>query len=358
MPNFKKILIIDNAKIGDLVCATPVFRAIKEKYPEAHLTVLLIPRTEGILRNNRRVNEIMVASLNNIGGVKEVWKLLREIKKRNFDVSINLVPGTLNFLLPFLAGIPLRITSVSRNLKLFYRILSRLANRQVLFEKDTLSIRHYLELLRPIGISNQNLTKEVFTDEASEEKTGIFLLNHRVGPNDVIVGMCLSAGNKIKEWPVENFAVFADAIVKNYGFKIIITGGPKDEPLLKKVGQLMTQNVIITYDDFSLKELPALIKKFDYFVSVDTGPLYIAVALDVPVVDIIGPCSLLDQPPVYEKCEEVHVDGLSCWPCSGVIKPAEFCAAGHLKCIKELGPEMVLGAFKKLVNKYEPREKK
>jgi len=159
LSNIKKILIIDNAKIGDLVCATPVFRAIKEEYPEAHLTVLLIPRTEGILRNNGRVNEIMVASLNNIGGVKEVWKLLREIKKRNFDVSINLVPGTLNFLLPFLAGIPLRITSVNRNLKLFYRILSCLTNRQILFEKDTLSIRHYLELLKLMH--KILLTKEV-----------------------------------------------------------------------------------------------------------------------------------------------------------------------------------------------------
>jgi len=80
--NIKSILVIDNAKIGDLVCATPVFRAIKEKYPEVQLAVLVTPRVEEILQNNKRINKIIVNSLNSKKKILDVWHLIKEIRKK------------------------------------------------------------------------------------------------------------------------------------------------------------------------------------------------------------------------------------------------------------------------------------
>lgn len=348
----KRILIIDNAKIGDLICATPAFRAIKEKFPKAHLAVLAIPRVEEILQNNSRIDELIIVSLNSSKNWREIFKLLGRIKKGNFDVSINLVPGTMNFILPFFAQIPKRITSLPSYSGLFYRALARLCTDRLGFKKDTLSVRHYLDLLKFIGISSDNFIKEVYFDDAAQTKAEMFLSKQGIKKMDTIVGMCLSAGNKIKEWGEENFARLADEIFKRFGFKIIMIGGPKDEEMLKKFAQLAASGVIISYRDFSLREVPALIKRFNYFISVDTGPLYIANALGVPVLDILGPCSMLDQPPVYEKCETVYINDLACWPCSTVIKPAIFCAKGHLDCLKKISVEMVLASFEKLIKKY------
>lgn len=348
----KRILIIDNAKIGDLICATPVFRAIKEKYPDSYLVVLAIPRVEEILQNNQRIDKLIIASLNSGLGVKKTLTLFRKIKKENFNACINLVPGTLNFILPFLAGISLRVTSVNDEMGFFYRALSILAGQRLIYKKDVLSVWHYLDLLKFLGIKNNNLAKEVFVDASAQKKAAEFLAERGIIATDVVVGLCLSAGNKIKEWGTENFAKLANEISRCYNFKIMAIGGPADESLLKQFKQQAGENAIITYNDFSLKELPALIKKFNYFISVDTGPLYIANALGVPVVDIIGPCSLLDQPPIYEKCEAVYVDNLECWPCSSVIKTATHCRRGDLKCLKEISPELVLRSFSKLMEKY------
>ena len=57
--NVKKILIIQTAKIGDLICSTPVFREVKKKYPDAHLSVITNPVNKELLEYNPHVNEIL-----------------------------------------------------------------------------------------------------------------------------------------------------------------------------------------------------------------------------------------------------------------------------------------------------------
>lgn len=351
----KRILIIDNAKIGDLICATPVFRAIKEKYPDANLTVLVTPRVEGILQNNRHIDEIITSNLNVRKGIFDIWRLVKEIRKRNFDVSVNLVPGTLNFILPFFAGIPERLTSINNNLGFFYRTLTRLATKSLAIGENSLSVRHYLDLLKLLGINNNNLTKEVFIDGPAEKKAAEFLASRGIAVKDVVVGMCLSAGNKIKEWGAENFAQLADEISRRFSFKIIVIGGPADEFLLKEFEQLVREDVIITYEDFSLKEVPALIRRFNYFISVDSGPIFIANALGVPVVDIVGPFNYVEQSPYYEKCEIVKLENLKCWPCLHIWSVDILkCRYGHYQCLNNITPEMVLTKFEKLVSRFAP----
>lgn len=346
----KRILIIDNAKIGDLICATPVFRAIKEKYADSYLAVLAVPRVEEILRNNQNINELIIFPLNSSLSFKKTWELFKKIKSEDFGVCVNLVPGTLNFILPFLVGIPIRITSVNSEMGFFYKKLSFLANWRLDYQKNSLSIRHYLDLLGFIGIKNDNLTKEVFTDDLSKNKVTEFLSQQKIDASDIMVGLSLSAGNKIKEWGVVNFAKLADEINRQYGFKIMAIGSPADEPVLKEFQRLAKENVIITYKDFSLKELPSLVKRFNYFISVDTGPLFIANALGVPVVDIVGPFNYVEQAPYYEKCEIVKPDRLSCWPCLHIYSSnITKCPLGHYQCLKITTPERVLLALEKLL---------
>lgn len=348
----KKILIIDNAKIGDLICATPVFRSIKENFPDSQLAVLVLPRVKEILQHNPRIDQLMTYSFNKKNSLLDAWRLIKKVRKEKFSVCLNLNSGTFNFILPFVAAIPQRITTISKENGFFYNRLALLCNHRLILRKEVLSVRHYLDLLKFIGITENNLKKEIFIDKISEKKAEIFLSAQGIVGENVVVGFCLSAGKKFKEWGLTNFAQLAKAIIGRYGYKIVAVGEPKDKPMLEKFRQLVGPAAIITCEDFSLAEVPALFKRFDYFISVDTGPLYIANALDVPVVDILGPCSLLAQPPIYEKCEAIHVDNLSCWPCSNGLDSVNDCAKGHLRCVKEISPELVLASFEKLIKRY------
>ncbi len=351
----KRILVINNAKIGDVVCATPVFRAIKEKYPKSYLCVLVTYKTKDILLNNKNIDKIIPYALNDDFSFFNFIKLFLLIKKENFDISINMIPGTINLLLPFFCAIPLRITAFVKEYGDFYKFLTfLLTNKKSLFINDTYSIKNNLSLLEFICIYNNNYKKEVCLDEVSNKSVEEFLSLNNVNKNDILVGISLSAGNKIKQWDVVKFFNLIELIIQKYNFKIIIIGSGADKHLFDEIKNYAVDfnNSIIYCDKLSLRELPSLMNYLSYFISVDTGPVYIANALNVPVLDIVGPCSINDQVPVDDKCEIIYNKDLDCWPCSNVLFPAKNCKNGHLKCLKEINPELVLKSFDFLVKRY------
>jgi len=109
-----KFLVIQFAKIGDLVCSTPVFREIKKHYPSSFLSVLVIPRVEGILINNPHLDEIILLDREKYQGIRGIFKLIKEIRDRHFDWSFSLLPGLLNNLIPFWAAVPHRAATTSK----------------------------------------------------------------------------------------------------------------------------------------------------------------------------------------------------------------------------------------------------
>lgn len=354
--NKKKILIINNAKIGDLVCATPVFRAIKEKYPDSYVCVLVTHKTKDILFNNKNIDKIIPYALNNDFQLLLFIKLLFLIRKENFDISINMIPGTINLILPFFCSIPLRITAFVKEYGYFYKFLTfLLTNKRKLFVNNTYSITNNLSLLNFIGINNQDYKKEVYLDHESDKKVNDFLFLNKIDESDILVGVSLSAGNKIKQWEVANFFKLSRLIIDKYHYKIIIIGSRADKGLFdefESYNKAFEDDSIVMCDAFSLKELPSFINRLNYFISVDTGPIYISNALNIPVLDIVGPCSIDDQIPVNDKCEIVYNKNLSCWPCSNVLFPAEKCKTGHKKCLNDISPNLVLESFDLLVEKY------
>lgn len=349
----KRILVINNAKIGDLVCTTPVFRAIKEAIPDAYIGVLVTHKTKEIFDHNPRIDKIFAHPLNKKLSLKEILVIAREIRREKFDTVINIIPGLKNFIIPILAGIPNKVSAEMKVMGKYLGLIAKILGYKVFTYKfNTLSVKNHLSLLKLIGIANDNLKKEVFVSEAGGKKAAQFYDNHQMSKNDLIIGLCLTAGNKFKEWGVDNFSELAIRLINDYQAKIILIGGPSDAQILESAKAQIGLPVVTSHSDFNLSEVPSLIKRFDYFISVDTGPLYIANALDVPVVDIVGPCSLYDQPPIYEKCVPALPGGQECHPCTFYGYTMKECLEGKNDCLKRTTVEDVLKAFKELKNKY------
>lgn len=349
--DLKKILIINNAKIGDLVCATPIFREIKKNMPDIHLAVLVTNKTEPILRNNPHIDEIISSPLNNNMSIQEILRLIRDIKNKNFDASINMIAETLGLIIPFFAFIERRISSFPSNSDWYRKLLIfATITDSIVFKKDYLSVKHYLDLLKPLGVESKNLKKEVFFTEESLSMANKFWETKGIKLEDTLVGFSLSAGNKIKEWPVERFTEVIRNIIDRFNYKIVIFSvDDKDEIIKKRIGE--STNLLIV-KNIHLSDLPAYLSRLNYFISVDTGILYIANALDIPVLDIVGPCNIFDQPPTYEKCEVVYVEGLSGWPYTSVLKTVTKLSDDQMESINGITVEMVMKGFNRLVNKY------
>jgi ADP-heptose:LPS heptosyltransferase len=292
-----KIFIIQSAKLGDMVCTTPVFRAVKEKYPKARLIVAGNTINAAVVENNTDVDEYVVIS-NSIGSV------YKQIKRTDPDLVISMTPfveGLIAALISFRKKIifPKIVGGYSPLQTLRYKILCLFVTT-IPHKMGTYAPREYLKLLEPLDIFTENTKKYIYFSAQSKIKADNKFAEWGIQPDDVIVGISPAAGNKIKQWPAARFAKVADHIFEQKKAKVIIFGSKNDEKEVKEMISLLNPQtkIINAYDVFSIDELKVAISKLSLFVSVDTGPIYIAEALGIPTVDIIGPIDEHEQPPI------------------------------------------------------------
>mgnify|MGYP001563404032 CR=1 FL=1 len=345
-----KILVIQIGKIGDLVCTTPIFREIKKRYPSAHLTTLVLSKTEGVLKNNPRIDEIIF--ITNYVGTSGKLRLLNMLRKEKYDWAINFLPDSFGDIISFWSLIPHRITTTYRYSGEIVRLISIFNNYRLEYKRHTPLSKHYLNLLGFLDIKDPSGEKEVFIRPAEEEKASEFLRAKNLSTDDLLIGISATAGIKMKEWEPQKFAVLADRLIEEKNAKIIFIGSADDRILVEGVQKMMHNNSVNACGLFGLSEVPALLKRLKLFISVDTGPLYIADAVGVPVVDILGP---VDAGEIYSlgKRSVIVQKKIYCAPCAHMFYVPRFCKEGHLRCFKEITPEEVFEAASFLINKQQ-----
>lgn len=295
--NPRKILIVQLAKMGDMVCTTPLFRAVKEKYPEAKLYVLGDRVNKELLEGNRDVDFYRVWA-------KDFFGTLRFLQKEKIEVGILTGPGPHILALLYLSGIPFVITPEMQggftplNTR-SYRLLTKFVETRP-HRIGSYAPREYLRLLEPLGISSEDTKKHLAFSQEAEQKISRFLEeNGARQKEDFVVGIAPGTGNKIKLWGRDKFAKVADCLSQKYNAKIFIIGSSEDKKEVEEMISFLDKNTkyLDTLNMFSIDELKALISKLSLFISVDTGPMYIAEAFGVPTIDIVGPVDDMDQPP-------------------------------------------------------------
>ena len=343
----KKILIVQRAQLGDMVCATPLYRAIKIKYPNSKVFVA-----------GKESNRVLLANNNDIDGYITVEKdnfdmAVKKIKQEGFDYGCTIIPDFLGLAALCLGHVKTiacpKISEFSPSNTLSYRILSSFYLKIPLFSGKYFP-RQYLNFLKPIGINSEDTRKHLdFTKEAAVTINNFFELNS-IGADDFVVGISPAAGNKIKEWPPKNFAQLADYVYNNYKARIIVIGYGKDDVEVNQMLNMLDNEtkVINTLNLFNLDELKALMSKMNLFISVDTGPIYIAEAFKVPTIDIIGPIDEREQPPINEFHRVVKSPDRGA-PQLSVLNAKTYDFREARRQTESISSEMVIGEFNDLV---------
>lgn len=313
-----KILVIPQFKrIGDIVCSTPVFRAIKEKYPNSRITVIVSVMAAGILKNNPRIDEIII--------IEDYWHkfpaLISKLWEGNFQYGISLSGSALSSTLLFLSLIPNRIKTVRMNRPLMELATDWLNTKRYLFKDGEYLPGHHLKLLHELRIDSPEEIKEVYVTPKTEERVDNFFTEKSFSSTDKLVGISVTAGNKIKEWGDHNFATVGEYLVREKRVKVLFIGAPSDSERIKALIKNTGQPNFYDASKFSIEELPSLMKRLSLYIASDTGPIYIAHALGIPLIDIIGPVHPGEQPPQDAKSIQVRPRGYE--PISFVFKEAK-----------------------------------
>ncbi len=292
----QKILVIQTAKLGDMVCTTPVFRAIKEKYPSSEIGVIGDGVNKSLLDGNTDVDTYFV-----FNEKEGILRFSKKVKKEKFDVCVVVGPDFISLVIAILSDTPFIITPTAVGgrgiITRTYTLLSHFVVTKD-FRFGAYAPQERLRLLEPLDILSKNTKKYLSFSSEADKKIEQLLVQHR---GKLLVGISPSVGNKIKEWPIERFAQVGNYIAKNYNALILIIGGPNDGVYSEGMKNKLTEDVeYIDTTGSSIDETKALISKLSLFISVDTGPIYIAEAFGVPTIDIVGPMDEKEQPPISD----------------------------------------------------------
>jgi len=282
----KRILVVRTDAIGDLLLATPALAALREKFPHAHIAVMVRPYNQFVLKDNPDVNELIVDDLYDLFhfGHKVAWRQYREwadrLRAGHFDVMINLAGDFAYALTAFMAGIPYRIGDrgrVAYSWLYNYKVNQRL-NSWALHE-----VEHNLELLAPLGIGLRPAGKCRLYPDPAQLAAAKKLLHDSGLAGKKVIGINVGTSGTNKAWALGNFVQLIKELAEKYQTKIVLVGGPKENELNRRILPELG-GAAVNLGGLPVELFIALLKQLDLYVANDTGPTHLAAALDVPSV--------------------------------------------------------------------------
>jgi lipopolysaccharide heptosyltransferase II len=349
-----RILLVRLRQIGDVVFTTPAVRALRQRFPDSHISYIVEPAAAPIVARNPHIDAVIVAPrLQGVAGVRAELDLIRRLRRNAFDVAIDFHGGPRASLLTWLSGAPVRVgyNVIGRS----WMYTHRLARPRELRKRH--SVANQWDLLQPFDVpapDPETTPVEMAPDQAAVAATTERLKISGVGPDARLVVMHVSAGNPFRRWPIASFAaVAADLVMSDVRHHVIVTSGPSERDAAAHViaeararGGAAGERVLAC-GEFSLAELRALVDRAALYIGGDSGPLHVASTSQVPIVALYGPTLPARSAPWRPRAhahEPIEVDGLACRPCD-----QRRCEPGDFRCLARIQPDQVVAAAHRLL---------
>lgn len=288
MSEAKRILIFNVNWLGDVLFSTAVIRNVRHNFPDSFIACAIPSRCYPVLKGNPHLDEIIIFDdKDRHRGILAQLDFVRILKSKKFDIVYLLHRSFSRALICRLAGIPERIGHYTkkRGFLLTKKILPP--------HRDSLHrIDYYLNVIEKAGLRVEDRYTEFPVDEGDVLFVEDFLNKNSV-KGEHFVAVLNPGGNwSAKRWPKEHWAQLADRLIKEFGAKVVISGAQKDLILARHIQAQMINKPIISCGAFSIKQLGALARRADLFITADTGPLHIANSVGCrKIIAIFGPTS-------------------------------------------------------------------
>ena len=348
--DIQRILVIQTAKIGDLICATPVFRALAQRFPEARITVLVNPITRELLEGNPHVHATVAIRPEFYVGLAGKFRLARLIRDGRYDVAVCMNPNV-----PFAIGlfwglVPVRLSVMPNFVGSTFRLAAGLFTHLAPHSSERLVVQTYFDALRYVGVDSNDFAKEVTKSRGADEKVKALLAE----ATQPIVGIAVSSANKLKQLSAARISRLINSLRTRNELYVVLIGSAQDRRDADEVIALLgdTARIIDAVGKFTLGELPALVQRLSVFVGVDSGLTYMADACATPIVQIAGPVNIKEQRPMGKACAIITRE-LPCAPCSHVFRTVQSCRIKTRECIESVTADEIYNAVLSLLNRAD-----
>jgi len=270
----KSILVFSNTALGDTLLSTPALCALRQCYPDAHITLFLHKNLMPLFRDHPCADELIPFH----GGFRRFFRTLEALRQAQPDVALLLHSNAPQDIpMALLSGAHVILKTATRSP--FRHLLSAHFPRQ---EKHEVERR--MDLVRALGCS---------VDTPALQLPQRF--RRKPGPG-LTIGIQSGAADHYKVWPEERFAETILRLSEQYpDARFILTGSPEERAACDRIRMAsIPERVENLCGKTSLEQLVEVVAGLDLLITNDTGTLHVAAALDVPTLALFSPTSCLE----------------------------------------------------------------
>jgi len=297
--NVRRLLIIRLSSIGDVVHAIPISAALAEGFPRLEITWLVEEMSAPIVLDNPYLHEVIVIPRSRWKRARarspRIWlefaAFARDLRRRDFDVSLDLHGHAKSGLMAFLAGAPHRLGW--SNLRDGASLASKALPRR---EKSFHRVDQFLDVAWHLGAPTEPVRFPIVIPDDAHKEADSLLSRVGIDSRRPYAVLNPATGDLARRWGERPFGRLACRLASEWGIPSVLIGSSKDSAACEAVinyargdapvGASLPANLA---GATGLKVLAAVIEKCCVHVCGDTGSAHIAAALGRPVVGIYGP---------------------------------------------------------------------
>jgi lipopolysaccharide heptosyltransferase I len=325
----RRIALIKPSALGDIVHSLPVLTALRQRYPQAHITWVVHRGYEALLHGHPDLDAVLsfdrrASRQGLMQGMLSYGHFVRLLRGQHFDLVIDLQGLLRSALMAAASGAPRRVglSTAREGAVWFYTDTVAVADFNAMHAVD----RYWL-VAEALGAGGGRKCFRVPLPPR-DQAWASDLLRNCARP-----WIALGPGSRwmTKRWPVEHFATLVCRAQERFGGTVLLVGSGEERPLSRAVAARLFGSVRDLTGRTTLPQLAAVLARVDVMLANDTGPLHLAAALGRPVV-------------APYTCTKVRLNGPYGFEANTVeariwCQGSYFKRCGRLECMSELTPD-------------------
>jgi len=315
LEDIKNILIVrQHNQLGDMLCAVPLFAALRYRVPDSKITLIASPINYEILYNdiNPYIDDVIVYRKSTFKELREFYKQLRS---RKYDLGV--VPSTVSIsrtshIINYLSRAPLRVGVRSIDEK--FNKTEFLLNVKSDFkwnEKKMHQTERNLDVGRQLGIElkeKEKIRTEIKLSNNEKEFAEKFIEENFVIKDKPIIAFHPGAGKIQNRWALANFTELISKLYEKYNNYVLITSGTIDKELTDKLKIDLNKKDIgsVILDNTPIRKVAAVIKETNLYVTNDTGTMHVGGYVNANVLALFGSTHGYEWAPERENVKYIQ----------------------------------------------------
>ncbi len=334
-----RILLVQQNWLGDALFASPAIRAIRKKYPSAHIACLAPERVKAVLEGNPHINEVIVYRDRAPIFSWPFWKTVFTLRGKRFDAAIFFHGSVTKVRLARWAGIRERWGCGE----------SALLTRRAAYPDTKLhKIDYFLHLIGSLGIQPDGRMMDFRPPDGAEAELRALLDSCGVSPGEPYAVVHAGGNWDMKRWPADYFSQWIYLYLEKGCGKVILCGtGSEQRIALGIASRFSPSQVVSLCGKTSLGALAILLKNARLVLSNDSGPIHLAASQGAPILGVFGPTSAAETGPVSRGPLRIVSKDVGCQV------PCYYRSCNYRVCLDLILPKEVFAESQKIMEAAE-----